>query len=180
MKMCILLIIISLFFTCCCNKPDCKNELKINVPTQQTLKKKEEIIKSNQYIVNDSIIRSWIGNLTQISREDTRFDIEIELKSNRHWDYIDTIKTLTYKQSKMTVLSTTGFYGLWSAEIKNSEIPVWNYIKIGMKKYELEETLETKIISDTVEIGNLEQTTVFEFNFKDEKLKRIFVTGFVD
>ena len=133
-----------------------------------------------QYIENDSITHSWVSELTEISKNNKRFKVQEELKPNRHWDYMDTIKTLTFDKSRLTILSTEGYYGLWTAELNNPEIPLWDYIRVGMDKYQLEKTLATKITSDKVEVGNLEQTTVFEFEFRKDILEKIYVVGFVD
>ena len=133
-----------------------------------------------QYIENDSLTRSWITELTRVSKNDNRFKVENELRSNRHWDYMDTIKTLTFDRSRLTTISTKGYYGLWTAEINSSEIPLGDNIKVGMTKQQLEKFIGTKILSDSLEIGNLERTTVFEFNFEKNKLDRISVVGFED
>lgn len=93
---------------------------------------------------------------------------------------IDTIKTLTFGKSKIIVYSTSGFYAVWTADIKNSELPIWNYVKVGMKKYQLEKTLATRLKSDTIKLGNLEQTSLFEFYFSDGELYQIKFEGYVD
>jgi len=133
-----------------------------------------------QHIQNDSITHSWVLELTKISKNDKKFEIQQELRPNRHWDYMDTIKTLTFDKSRLTLISTKDYFGLWTAELKNPEIPLWNYIKVGMNKSQLEKTLATKIPMDKVEIGNLEQTTTFVFEFKNNNLDRINFVGFED
>ena len=180
MKKTILLInILGLLLSCEHKKKEPKADSELEIVEKKAIKQMDSF-SPIQYIENDSIIHSWIIELTRISKIDSRFRVEKELRPNRHWDYMDTIKTLTYHQSRLTILSTEGYYGLWTAELQSPEIPLWNYIKVGMTKQQLEKTMGTKILSTKVEIGNLEQTTVAEFEFKKDKLNRIYVVGFED
>ena len=49
-----------------------------------------------------------------------------------------------------------------------------------MNKQQLEKIVRSEILSDKIEIGNTEKTTVFEFEFKEGLLARINIVGFVD
>lgn len=172
--------IITCLLSCLNKKERSEIETESKFPNETIVELEVDTTLTIQYIENDSITHSWVSELTEISKNNKRFKVQEELKPNRHWDYMDTIKTLTFDKSRLTILSTEGYYGLWTAELNNPEIPLWDYIRVGMDKYQLEKTLATKITSDKVEVGNLEQTTVFEFEFRKDILEKIYVVGFVD
>ena len=172
------------FASCNLTKKEKKDETKIN---EAILEKKiekvfeEKGIENYQFIENDSIAYLWESELKSLAKNFKGFKIKTELKQNDHYEaQIDTIKTLTFEKSVIEVYSTDGFYAIWSADIQNSELPVWSYVKIGMKKYQLEKTLANRIEFDTIRLGNLEQTSVFEFYFTNDKLKRIKFEGYID
>ena len=161
-----------------------KAETKIVEPVVE--EKNEKIIveqrKENyQFVENDSIAYFWESELESLTKNFADFKIKTKLKQNDHDEtQTDTIKTLTYDKSVIEVYSTDGFYAVWSADIKNSELPIWSYVKVGMKKYQLEKTLANRLKSDTIKLGNLEQTSVFEFYFSDGGLDQVKFKGYVD
>lgn len=179
-KLFLLIGLFSILFACRNRREEGVTNSEAGIVEKNKVKKNEDGLRINQYIQNDSLTQSWITELTKISKNKNKFQIENELRPNRHWDYMDTVKTITFDKSRMTVVSNKGFYGLWTAEICNREIPLTNNIKIGIEKGDLEKIVGIKILNDTVELGNLERTSIFEFNFDNQKLKRIYVIGYED
>ncbi|MDH7911550.1 hypothetical protein [Winogradskyella sp. SYSU M77433] len=161
-----------------------RTQLKKNEPIIQEIiveSSEFEEKESPQFIENDSIIHLWESELKSLTKEYSNFVVKTELIENDHDNtQIDTIRTLTFDKSKIVVYSTTGFYAVWTADIKNSELPIWNYVKVGMKKHQLEKTLATRLKSDTIKFGNLEQTSLFEFYFSNEELKQVKFEGYID
>jgi len=169
-----------------CNQAEKKKqtELKKTEPiVQEIIAETDEIEEkeSPQFIENDSITHLWESELKSLTKNYSDFTVKTELSENDHDEtQIDTIKTLTFDKSKIVVYSTSGFYAVWNADIKNTELPIWNYVKVGMKKYQLEKTLATRLKSDTIKLGNLEQTSIFEFHFNKGELERVKFEGYVD
>jgi hypothetical protein len=165
-----------------CNLKEKKKEIEPNV-IKPVIKENIDIKEKEtfQFIENDSITHHWESELKSLTKNYTNFVIKTELSENDHDEtQIDTIKTLTFDKSKIVVYSTSGFYAVWSADIKNKELPIWNYIRVGMEKYQLEKTLATRLKSDTIKLGNLEQTSLFEFRFSEGELDKVKFEGYVD
>ena len=183
MKKSLLFIIgISLFIISCKEKtakPEKKTHTEIKSETNIT--KIEQTDKDENYIVLDSVTNSWIASLENISKKDKRFKIKLKISENDHDSRVmDTIRTLTFDKTEIITYSTDSYYGIWTADIKNAEFPLWEYIRVGMKKYELEKTLAEGMNNDTIQIGNLEKTSIFEFYFKKGILERIKFEGYID
>ncbi|GGG09610.1 hypothetical protein GCM10011344_07760 [Dokdonia pacifica] len=172
------------FVSCNFSEKEKKAEIKITKPIVEEKSKKniEEQKKENyQFVENDSIAHLWQSELESLTKSFSGFIVKTKLKQNNHDEtQTDTIKTLTFDKSIIEVYSTDGFYAVWSADIKNSELPIWSYVKVGMKKYQLEKTLANRLKSDTIRLGNLEQTSVFEFYFSDDELDQVKFEGYVD
>ena len=69
---------------------------------------------------------------------------------------------------------------IFEAKILNSEFEFTKSIKIGIDKKSFEKILKTKLNSDIVKVGNLEQTSVFIFKFENDSLKEMDYEGYVD
>ena len=173
-----------------CNKEGSKKKIEENIAEPIIEKNIEKNIEENieikekktfQFIENDSVTHFWQSELKSLTKKFPNFSTETELRKNNYDEtQIDTLKILTFENSKIIVYSTSNFYAVSSAEIRNPELPIWNYIKVGMKKYQLEKTLSTPLKLDTIKVGNLEQTSLFEFNFKDGELNKIKFEGYID
>ena len=172
------------FISCNSSLKEKKAETKITEPIVEEKSEKitEERKKENyQFVQNDSMVHLWQSELKSLTKNFEDFKIKTSLKQNNHNENkTDTIKTLTYGKSVIEVYTTDGFYAVRSAEIMNSELPIWSYVKVGMKKYQLEKTLAHRLKSDTIKLGNLEQTSVFEFYFNDGELDQVKFQGYVD
>ena len=177
-----ILIGISLFFISCKEKTN-KREKKTHseIKSETNIIEIEQINKNENYIVLDSVTNSWRNSLENISKKDKRFETKIKISENDHDSRImDTIRTMTFDKTEIITYSTDSYYGIWAANIENSEFPLWEYIRVGMKKYELEKTLAKGMNNDTILIGNLEKTTIFELYFKKGILERIKFEGYID
>lgn len=123
----------------------------------------------------------WESRLETLTKNFKDFEINTTLIEN---DYdksqTDTTKTFTYDKSVIEVYSTSGLYAVCSADIKNAQLPIWNYVKVGMKKYQLEKTLATRLDSDIIKLGNIERTSLFVFHFNKGSLERVQFEGYVD
>jgi|TARA_B110000208_G_C11505150_1_gene334783 hypothetical protein len=183
MKKPLLFIVGISFFFISCKEKIAKSENKIHTKIESELNfiEIEQKNKDENYIVLDSVTNSWITSLENISKKDKRFKIKLKISKNDHDSRVmDTIRTMTFDKTEITTYSTDSYYGIWTADIKNAEFPLWEYIGVGMKKYELEKTLAEGMNNDTIQIGNLEKTSVFEFYFKKGILERIKFEGYID
>jgi hypothetical protein len=156
--------------------------------TDVTSSTQNEIVNANpkneepeQYIENQDLLTQLEAELNTF-RSNQKLTISKELINNRHVEnQIDTI--VTYTDDKMTIKT----YKIskdqeWISEAKllNSELAFSKLVNIGMEGKALEKVANTKIKSDVVKIGNLEQTSAFIFKFKDDKVYEINYEGYVD
>lgn len=183
MKKALLFIIGTSILFISCKEKITKSEKETNTeikPETNTIKI-EQSNEDENYIVLDSVTNSWISSLENISKKDKRFKIKLETSKNDHDSrVIDTIRTMTFDKTEIITYSTDSYYGIWTADINNAEFPLWKYIRVGMKQYELEKTLAKGMDHDTIKIGNLEKTSIFEFYFKKGILERIKFDGYID
>lgn len=134
-----------------------------------------------QFIENDRLVREWNARLELISQNDDRFEVENELRENRHVQgRLDTIKTLSYDDTMLRFHTTKDLYAVESAEIEDTGFPLQESVEVGMTKSELEEVLDTELTSDYIRVGNKPETFVFSFTFKNNRLEKISFDGYVD
>lgn len=158
-------------------------KLKIS-ETKPTAKLKteivEEVIISEQFIQNDSLLSLLESDLNKLALN-PKFELKIEPKTNPHDITItDTIKTLTFDKSKIYSYQATNWESIYNVEIGNSEFYFLDFLKVGIQKEALENKLKMELETNIIRIGNLEQTSVFTFQFENDILKKIFYTGYVD
>ena len=158
---------------------------KTEIPSSPTPIKVEKNIKKEleiPYYQKDSIVYNWHSSLKDFSKTYKGFTTKTMVSKNDHDDRVnDTIKTLQFKKSKIITVATGDyFYGIWSANIQDRDLVFDNSIVIGMNKTQLENCIKTSIEHDIIRIGNLEQTSIFEFQFSNNILKRILFEGYVD
>ncbi len=149
--------------------------------TQLTKKERSESnsIKKS-YIENDSLVIVLKSELEKIVL-DEKFRIEKKPIQNRHVkNLIDTIVTRTFQSTKLTSYKAANKEWVCKAKIKNSEFKLNDFINVGTKKYVIEKSLAKGIQNDTLKIGNLEQTSVFNLIFESEILKQIEYDEYVD
>ena len=188
MKKHLSILITILFLIICCKKRDAqkvdilkrKPKLELNTKTEI----KEKIEKNNvlkQFIQNDSLTSALTDELEKFALSDSRF-ISISKPYQNHHDksVIDTIETLTFDKTKLELYKAQDREFIIRGIIKNSELEFSDSIKAGVSKLVLEKKLNTKITSNIVVLGNLEQTLLFEFFFENETLKAIEFQGYYD
>lgn len=135
----------------------------------------------DDYIVKDSLTNAWLNSLIAISKKENLFKVEVLFDNNGHSpNVIDTIKTLKLKESKIVTYATEEFYGIDYANILTDKISLSENVKIGIQKEDFEKIIKEIIKSDTIRIGNLEQTAEFEFIFDKDSLKNIKYGGYID
>ena len=145
---------------------------------------KKETSESNSvaesYIENDSLVIVLKSKLEKIALNE-KFTIEKKPIQNRHVDnLVDTIITRNFENTKLTSYKATTQEWIYKAKIENSEFELNDFIKVGTKKYVVEKSLAKGIQNDTLKIGNLEQTSVFNLIFESGILKLIEYDGYVD
>jgi hypothetical protein len=160
----------------------CKQKEIENSDSSKNLanKKIETTIVQGQYVENETLLAKMESDLYKLTKN-PNFTIDKKLVNNRHVDnLIDTIKTYKFENINIESYKTASEEWICEAKILNSEFEISKSIKIGIDKKAFEKMLKTKVNSDIVKVGNLEQTSVFIFNFKNESLVEIVYEGYVD
>lgn len=166
----------------------CKQEKNTGTPEPETVRQDQSRKTYDQtpsdepqFIENDSLIRQWTAELEMISTAEERFEVEEELRENRHVEQQkDTVKTLKLDESTLRIYTTTGLYALESAEIRNEELALDSAVKVGMTRDQLERVLDAELQSDIIEVGNMTRNMHFTFYFEDDRVQRIEFNGYVD
>jgi hypothetical protein len=172
-----LLIYFTFLFLVSCNQ---KGRENIVSSKKMVNKKIETKITQEQYIENDTLLTKMESDLNELVKN-PKFTIEKELVNNRHVDnLIDTIKTFKFDKINIKSYKAVSEEWIFEAKILNSEFEFTKSIKIGIDKKSFEKILKTKLNSDIVKVGNLEQTSVFIFKFENDSLKVIDYEGYVD
>lgn len=157
-----------------------KKEISSSIP--KTISKNENDIKivEEQYIQDDSLTAKLFYELSEF-KKDSRFIIQKEPVNNRHVDnVVDTVLNFKFDKIKISSYKSVTEEFVFEANIKNPEFQFSKNIKIGIKKKDFEKSLNTKINSNVIKIGDLEQTSVFVFNFKKDILTEIIYEGYLD
>ena len=155
-----------------------ESEVKDVVEIEKETSESNSVAES--YIENDSLLIMLKSELEKIALNE-KFTIEKKPIQNRHVDnLVDTIITRTFKNTKLTSYKATNEEWIYKAKIENSEFELNDFIKVGTKKYVVEKSLAKGIQNDTLKIGNLEQTSVFNLIFESGILKLIEYDGYVD
>ncbi|MQP53188.1 MULTISPECIES: hypothetical protein [unclassified Flavobacterium] len=161
----------------------CKLEKNSEDSSENDVKKQIETIvvqEQEQYIENEPILAKMESDLFELTKN-PKFALEKELVNNRHVDdLIDTLKTYKFDKVSIQSYKTSNEEWICGAKILNSEFKLLKSIKIGINKSTFEKAVKTKVNSNIVKIGNLEQTSVFVFKFKNNFLAEIVYEGYVD
>ncbi|MDP5198829.1 hypothetical protein [Flavobacterium sp. DG2-3] len=170
-----ILILIFLALTSCKQK-----EISSNIPKTTSKSENDVKIVEEKYIQDDSLAAKFFYELNEF-KKDSRFIIQKELIKNRHVDnVIDTVINFEFDKIKISSYKTQTEEFIFEANIKNPEFQFSKNIKIGIKKKDFENSLNTKINSNVIKVGDLEQTSVFVFNFKKDILTEIVYEGYLD
>jgi len=146
----------------------------------ESIEKVEGINIPEQYVENDSLLFLLKSELNKLALK-TKFDLKTEPIINKYEESImDTIKTLTFDKTKIYSYRATNWESIYEAKIENSEFKFLDSIKIGIQKKTLERLLKIELDAESIQLGNLEQTSVFIFTFEDDILKTIDYQGYVD
>ena len=148
--------------------------------TEEEKAELESTFVSEPYFENDSLTFTLKSNLEKIAL-DSKFEIYKKPIKNRHLDNLfDTIVTRTYKNTELTSYKAESKEWVYKAKIGDADFELNEFIKIGTKEYVLEKSLAKVINNDTLKIGNLEQTSVFNLIFESGILKSIEYDGYLD
>jgi hypothetical protein len=183
MKKILILILFSFAVFSCFQKEKIKKVTNEN----ETSKENETVIHNHEEIENEQSIENQ-ELLTQLEselntfRNNQKFSITKELINNRHVDnQIDT--AVTYTADKVIIETykiSDNEEWIIQAKIINTELAFSKLVKIGMEVKAMEKMTNTKIKSDVMRIGNMEETSAFVFKFKDNKVYEINYEGYVD
>ncbi len=160
----------------------CKQNQDTKLEEKKSSKKVESeiVIQEEQYIENDSILDKMNSKLYEFVKN-PKFKVEKETFKNRYVDgVIDTVKTYTFDNTSIIFYKTASEEWIYDAKIANSEFELIALLKIGIERKLFEKIIQTKTNSNLVKIGNLEQTSVFVFKFKDDILQEIIYEGYID
>ncbi|WP_375325254.1 hypothetical protein [Flagellimonas sp. GZD32] len=167
----------------------CKQSVSTNHEKQHkiskidTQKESESLnkLKNEQFIQNDSLAYAFEAELEELALTNKKFSLKLNPYQNHHDEnVIDTIKTYTYDKTELEFYKASNWEHIIGGVIKNSEISLGDSIKVGITKTTLGKSLNVGINSDIVQLGNLEQTSLFIFEFNDEVLKTIKFEGYFD
>jgi hypothetical protein len=148
----------------------CKQKGTPKTETENTI---NEIVISEQYIENDRVFTHLKSDLYTISFNPIFDGEEISKPNSNNKTIVHINKTLVFKQTKIHFYREGFSEEIVSANIKNSQFKLLDSIGIGTKKETLVNQIKTELKNDLIKIGNLEQTSVFIFKFKDGILKEI-------
>ncbi|MFI0431042.1 hypothetical protein [Mariniflexile sp. HMF6888] len=185
MKRHLLTSIIILIFIVSCKQKETKKAKSIDQELTTELKLKpekpiEEIVIPEQYFEIDSLRLKLESELDKLALN-PNFDLKTEPITNTHDKTItDTIKTRTFDKTKIHSYKYLEREWVCKAEIRNSEFEFLDSVKIGTKKQTFENIIKSKLDSDLIKIGDLENTSVFIFAFENDTLKTIDYQGYVD
>lgn len=160
----------------------CSQKRKENIDSSEKVanKKIETEVIQEQYVVNDTLLTKMESDLNELVKN-PKLTIEKELVNNRHVDnLIDTIKSFKFDKINIKSYKAISEEWIFEAKILNSGFELSKSIRIGIDKKCFEKILKTKLNSDIVKVGNLEQTSVFVFKFENDSLKEIDYEGYVD
>lgn len=169
-----------------CKQTETKKDkiIKQNLTTElktETEIKVEDNITEEQFIENDSLAFAFESELEDYALKSSLFKIELKPYQNHHdKSVIDTMKTLTFDKTKLEFYKAKNWESIIDGIIRNPEIKFIDSLNIGINKRTLENILKTKIKSDKVTLGNLEQTSLFFFQFENGILESIKFEGYFD
>lgn len=157
-----------------------ENKKIMEIKTEKEKVQPESIYVTELYFENDSLTSTLKSNLEKIAL-DLKFEITKKPIKNRHVDnLVDTIVTRNYKGTKLTSYKAENEEWVYKAKIEETDFELNEFIKVGIKKYIVEKSLAKEINKDTLKIGNLEQTSVFNLIFEFGILKSIEYDGYLD
>ena len=197
-----LLLIITIIITLasCRQKETKKTDNSGQKPTielnDKVQKKDDKISIPEQYIENDSLLTILETDLENLALNSI-FSLKAEPIINAHDETImDTLKTLTYNKTNIYLYQAANWESIYKAKIENSEFKFLDSVAVGMTrknieifinhhisqvtKEEHEEGVKVTLKADVIKVGNLEQTSVFTFNFVNDTLKSVDYQGYVD
>jgi hypothetical protein len=112
---------------------------------------------------------------------DPNFNVSKKPIKNSHVDkLIDTIVIRTFKNTELTSYKAENKEWVYKAIIGDADFELNDFIKVGIKEDVVEKSLATGIHNDTLKIGNLEKTSIFNLIFDSGILKSILYDGYVD
>ncbi|MES2241125.1 MAG: hypothetical protein V4497_12790 [Bacteroidota bacterium] len=175
-----------LFLTACKNHNVEDNKKIQDTAISQFSKANDNIETKDEYNINENIVEELLGfpagseNIDRVKLPG--FELTKSSRINTHNNSVtDTIYTYQNKASNFTFYKASDRYILCDFSISENNVALQNEIKIGISKSEILKKLKLNIQqTDTIKIGDLEQNSVVNLIFKNEKLSSIKYKGYVD
>jgi len=164
----------------------CKNDkpkaLVVVENKEETLpaKIKEEASIESQYIINEPLIKQLELDLKNLALNQ-KFTLNVKPVFNKYDEKIvDTIKTFSFNNNKIEIYKSLYSELITVSEIRDRSFKFSDSISVGIEKMRFQKLVDEPLNSDVIKVGNLEQTSVFTFLFRKDKLNVIFYQGYVD
>lgn len=180
-----LLIVIGILLVSCKQKETTKATTAEQKPTTEvevTPKNPMEdaVSEPRQYFENDRLLKLLEADLSNIVQH-PKFELKLNLETNPHDETIsDTIKTLTFDNTKIYSYLAANQEVIYAATIANAEFKFLDSISVGTKKDSFERLIKTKIKVDILSIGDVEQMSVFSFVFENGLLQKVLYEAYLD
>ena len=133
-------------------------------------------------IIKDDLVYEWIGEILNKVDNDEKFSkIKKPVENRYNPNIIDTLINLSSQLDQIKIYSSDNSKIVKSARIKNDSSDLKN-LKIGMSLSQFKKVLKENISSQikSLTISNLEQTNIFEFQFRNQILTEINYYGYLD
>ena len=133
-------------------------------------------------IIKDDLVYEWIGEILNKADNDEEFSkIKKPVENRYNPNIIDTLINLSSQLDQIKIYSSDNSKIVKSARIINDSSDLKN-LKIGMSLSQFKKVLKENISSQikSLTISNLEQTNIFEFQFRNQILTEINYYGYLD
>ncbi|GLB49210.1 hypothetical protein [Neptunitalea lumnitzerae] len=159
----------------------CCNQKVENDSIKSTSTSKVKLEKTN-YISNDSLTETFLNDLYVLTSKHLLKTKKETIKNKHIKDtlIIDTLVKKSFKKSYFEIYKSSFKETLYKAKITDNNFFIGNYITVGIPKSKFEKIIKQKVNNDTIEVGNLENTYVFKFMFKNNILSEIFFSAHLD
>jgi len=161
-----------------CKKQKNKPKAKEVIHSEST---SEAYANENLLVVNDSLVTVWIAVLNERIKTEKRFELTYKLIENQYdATLIDTLKVYHYKKTQIEFYKTQNWENLIGALIQNEELELFDNFNLRTSTSYFAKLLNLNNVSPQISISNLEQTQVFTFSFKNDRLHSIIFEGYID
>ena len=160
----------------------CKQEIK----APESINRENVTVESDSYSINENIVEELLGfpaigdDIRKVNL--ATFTLEKVTQNNIHdTKIVDTIYQYKKGSTNFEFYKASDKYILQKFVIAGHELSLKKNIKLGLSKLEIGKLLNVENNrSDTLKVGDLEQNSIVNFIFKNEKLNEIIYCGYID